>query len=105
MSIRNRHLLGYFVPTFLVFSSLSANAADWPVLRGPSHEPEPFRFDPSQIKKAPKEFLEDAPACTLYAGSTYNVEADGTIEMITHEITRFNGRKGIEKLGEYRHCF
>jgi tetratricopeptide (TPR) repeat protein len=102
MSIRNRHLLGYFVPTFLVFSSLSANAADWPVLRGPSHEPEPFRFDPSQIKKAPKEFLEDASACTLYAGSTYNFEADGTIETITHEITRFNGRKGIEKLGEYR---
>ena len=32
----------------------------------------------------------------------YLIEADGTIETISHEITRFNGRKGVEKLGEYR---
>ena len=42
------------------------------------------------------------PACILYSGTTHLVEADGTVETISHEITRLNGRKGIEKLGEYR---
>jgi hypothetical protein len=74
----------------------------WPVPRGPSHEPEPYHFDPAQLKRLPKEFLEDAAACVLYAGNTHLVEADGTIETITHEITRLNGRKGVEKLGEAR---
>ena len=49
-----------------------------------------------------RTFLDDAAACILYAGTTYLVEADGTVETITHEVTRLNGRKGVEKLGEYR---
>ena len=84
------------------FSSVHA-AGDWPVPRGPSHEPKPYRYDAKQWQSVPKEFLEDAAACLLYAGTTNLVEADGTIEMITHEIMRLNGRKGIEKLGEFRH--
>ncbi|HZV05289.1 MAG TPA: DUF3857 domain-containing protein [Gemmataceae bacterium] len=89
----------------ILLSSLSASlrAGDvWPVPRGPSHEPNPYRFDPDQIKRLPKTFLEDAAACVLYAGNTHLVESDGTIETITHEVTRLNGRKGIEKLGETR---
>jgi tetratricopeptide (TPR) repeat protein len=50
----------------------------------------------------PREFLEDAAACVLYAGNTHLVEPDGTVETITHDVTRLNGRKGIEKVGEYR---
>ncbi|HJT77739.1 MAG TPA: DUF3857 domain-containing protein, partial [Gemmataceae bacterium] len=79
-----------------------APAADWPVARGPSREPAPFRYDPAQWKQVPKAFLDDAPACILYSGTTYFVEADGTTETVTHDVTRFNGRKGIDKLGEYR---
>jgi tetratricopeptide (TPR) repeat protein/transglutaminase-like putative cysteine protease len=79
-----------------------APAAEWPVARGPSREPVPYRYDPKQVRKLPKAFLEDAAACNLYSGITYLVEADGTVETITHEIVRFNGRRGIEKLGEYR---
>jgi hypothetical protein len=30
------------------------------------------------------------------------IEPDGTIETITHEITRLNSRKAIQDLGEYR---
>ena len=45
--------------------------------------------------------MNDAPACTLYSGVTYVLEADGTIETICHEITRLNSRKAIDKLGEY----
>jgi tetratricopeptide (TPR) repeat protein/transglutaminase-like putative cysteine protease len=90
----------------LAFVPAAASAAtamtDWPVARGPSHEPAPFRYDPGLVKKLPRSFLEDAAACTLYSGNTYLVEADGTVEAISHEIVRFNGRKGIEKLGEYR---
>ncbi|HWG47318.1 MAG TPA: DUF3857 domain-containing protein [Gemmataceae bacterium] len=87
----------------LVGLAAPARSADaWPVPRGPSREPNPQRFDPAQIKRVPKEFLEDAAACVLYAGNTHLVEADGTVESITHEITRLNGRKGIEKLGETR---
>jgi tetratricopeptide (TPR) repeat protein len=77
-------------------------AVDWPVPRGPSHEPVPYRYDSKRLAAVPKAFLDDASACVLYAGSTYLVEADGTIETITHEITRLNGRKGVDKLGEYR---
>ncbi len=81
---------------------LTAPAEDWPVPRGPSREPAPFQFRPSLQNEIPKEFLEDVTACTLYSGTSHLVEADGTIETITHEITRLNGRKGIERLGEYR---
>jgi tetratricopeptide (TPR) repeat protein/transglutaminase-like putative cysteine protease len=80
----------------------AARAADWPVPRGPSHEPLPYHYDPAQWKKVPREFLDSAPACILYAGSTYLIEEDGTTETIVHDITRFNSRKGIDKLGEYR---
>jgi tetratricopeptide (TPR) repeat protein len=77
-------------------------ATGWPVARGPSREPDPFRYDPSKPPAVPRAFLDEAAACVLYAGSSYLVEADGTVESITHEITRLNGRKGVEKLGEYR---
>jgi len=80
----------------------TARGADWPVPRGASHEPAPYKYDAAQWKTVPKDFLDDAPACILHAGTSYLVDEDGTIETITHEVTRFNGRKGIEKLGEYR---
>lgn len=81
----------------------SAHAAgDWPIPRGPSHELVPYRYDPQQWQKVPRKFLEDAPACTLYAGITHLVEPDGTVETITHEITRLSSRKALDKLGEYR---
>jgi tetratricopeptide (TPR) repeat protein/transglutaminase-like putative cysteine protease len=79
-----------------------ADAEAWPVVRGPSREPVPFRYDPKQWKSVPREFLDDSAACTLYSGNTYLVEPDGTTEVVTHEITRLGGRKAIEKLGEYR---
>src|SRR6516164_1546438 len=89
-----------FVLALLPTLSTSLHAGDdWPVPRGPSHEPNPYRFDPTQVQRLPRTFLEDAAACVLYAGNTNLVEADGTIETITHEITRLNGRKGVEKLG------
>src|SRR5436309_12656887 len=83
--------------------ALPVAAADWPVARGPSREPDPFRYDPVAWKAVPHDFLDDAPACTLYAATTHLVEADGTVETITHDVTRLNSRKSIEKLGEYRH--
>src|SRR5438552_18783119 len=85
-------------------SSGSSRAEDdkpWPVTRGPSHEPAPSRYDPTILKNVPKEFLEDAPACILYTGVTHTAETDGTVETTTHEITRPNSRKSLEKLGEY----
>jgi tetratricopeptide (TPR) repeat protein len=82
--------------------ALSARAADWPVPREPANDPFAYRYDPAAWKRVPKDFLEDAPACVLYSENTYLVEADGTTETIVHDITRFNGRKGIDKLGEYR---
>jgi tetratricopeptide (TPR) repeat protein len=88
----------------LTFSLTPARAADeWPVPRGASREPNPYKYDPQQWKNVPKEFLEDSSACSLYAGTTNLVDADGTIETISHEVTRLNGRKAIEKLGEFRH--
>src|SRR5262245_17901642 len=85
-----------------VFSPLPALADVWPVPRGPSREPEPYRYDPQHLKKAPKEFLDDASACLVYFCTPYRVEPDGTVETTSHEVTRLNGRKGIAALGEYR---
>ena len=81
----------------------AARADDkWPVPVGPSHEPAPFHYDAKLWKDVPKEYLDDAAACILYAGTSYLVEPDGTTDTITHDVTRLNGRKGVEKLGEYR---
>lgn len=77
-------------------------AQTWPVPRGPARELVPYHYDAGVLKTVPKEFLEDAPACILYSGVTNLVEPDGMIETITHEITRLNSRKSLEKLGEYR---
>jgi hypothetical protein len=80
----------------------AARADDWPVPRGPSREPLPYRFDAKIVSSIPKDVLDDAYACVLYAGTTHLIESDGTVETISHEITRLQSRKGVEKLGEYR---
>ncbi len=92
-----------FVCSLAICSGLPEKArADWPVPRGPSHEPSPFRFDPNSLKSLPKEYVDDSAACILHAATIHLVESDGTVESIGHEVTRLNGRKGIEKLGEFR---
>lgn len=99
-----RHLFVVPLALALFAADRPSRAADsWPVTRGLSREPSPYRYDAKQWQAVPKAFLEDAAACVLYAGNTFLVEPDGTVENITHEITRLNGRKGVEKLGEYRH--
>jgi tetratricopeptide (TPR) repeat protein/transglutaminase-like putative cysteine protease len=94
----------WWVVFFLAAGTMPARAATkWPVARGPSHEPLPYRYDRARVKKLPRAFLEDPPACTLYTATTFLIEADGTVETIFHEIIRFNRRGGIEKLGEYQY--
>src|SRR5271163_1325074 len=100
---RSRWPLHVAAVVVFAFSTAAAPAADsWPVPRGASREPNPYRYDPKQWKSVPKEYLEDSAACVLYSCTTNLVDADGTVETISHEITRLNGRKGIEKLGEFR---
>ncbi len=84
------------------FLATGVRADDWPVPRGPSREPLPHRYDAKVLKTIPKDILDDASACILYAGTTHLIDPDGTVEAISHEITRLNSRKGIEKLGEFR---
>jgi tetratricopeptide (TPR) repeat protein len=97
-----RPLAAVLVGLVLVSCSSRAEEAKWPVPRGASREPSPYRYDPKALAKVPRDFLDDSVATVLYAGNTHIVEKDGTIETITHEITRLNFRKGVEKLGEYR---
>lgn len=92
----------WLVCLLLLAAASSLRADDWPIERGPSHEPAPFRFDSKLLKTIPKDVLDDATACILYSGTTHLIEPDGTVEAISHEITRLNSRKGIDKLGEYR---
>jgi tetratricopeptide (TPR) repeat protein len=82
-------------------ASVLAAPPEWPVARGPSHEPAPYRYDPADCQAVPRDFLDDYPACILYAATAHLVAADGTTENVTHEVTRLNGRKGVEKFGEY----
>ncbi|MFQ3592710.1 MAG: DUF3857 and transglutaminase domain-containing protein [Gemmataceae bacterium] len=72
------------------------------ITRGPSREPDPFRFQFKHVKELPKSLLDEATAIVLYAATTYRLEADGTIETTTHEVTRLNSRTAVEKLGEFR---
>jgi tetratricopeptide (TPR) repeat protein len=92
----------WMVVGLVCFVATGARADDWPVPRGPSHDPQPYLHDARALPRIPKEFLDDSQACVLYSGTTHLVEPDGTVEAISHEITRLNSRKGIEKLGEYR---
>src|SRR5262249_47423696 len=93
-------LLGLVLPFFLGAAGL-VRADGWPVPRGPSREPAPYRYDVNVWKTVPKAGLDDTSACILYYGTTHLVEADGTVEPVSHEVTRLNGRKGVERLGEY----
>src|SRR5262245_48860019 len=86
---------------FLLANLSTLRADDWPVPRGPSREPDPYRYEATAWSKVPKAFLEDSSAAVLFTSTTHFIERDGTIETICHEITRLNGRKGIEALGEY----
>jgi tetratricopeptide (TPR) repeat protein len=86
----------------VIVTVTSLRADDWPVPRGPSREPAPYRYDAKVLETIPKDVLDDSTACVLYSGTTNLIEPDGTVEAISHEITRLNSRKGIEKLGEYR---
>jgi tetratricopeptide (TPR) repeat protein/transglutaminase-like putative cysteine protease len=88
--------------TLLLTAQVGRAAVDWPVPRGASRELVRYQYDPAQWKNVPPEYLDDAPACVLYSGITYLVEADGTIETINHELTRLNSRKALQDLGEYR---
>src|SRR5262245_16828175 len=88
---------------FLVSPLAPAFASkEWPVPRGPSREPDAYTYNPADWKAVPKDFLEDAPACFLYAASTDLVEPDGTTESVVHEVVRLNSRKAVEELGEHR---
>ena len=97
--------IAQFALICLFLAGTAVRADDWPGPRGPSREPKPHQYDPKSLTEVPHEFLDDAPACILYSRTTHLIEPDGTTEAITHEITRFNGRKGIEKLGEYRSIY
>jgi tetratricopeptide (TPR) repeat protein len=96
----------YLLVAILLATASAARAQqDWPVPRGPANEPLPFTLDAKYLADVPRDFFEDAPACILFTRTTHLIESDGTVATIVHEITRFNGRKGIEKLGEYRSIY
>src|SRR5262245_56707497 len=90
---------GGWLALVFVLGFASARADDWPVPRAPGREPVPYRFHTKLLTQVPRSFLDDAAACILYSGVNYLIEEDGTLETVTHEITRLNGRKGIENLG------
>ena len=77
--VQKRSWLWAFGLILLGSACSAARAEGWPVQRGPSHEPDPYRYDAHKPPVVPKELLEDAAACVLYAGNTYLVEPDGTI--------------------------
>ena len=72
------HRRPWLIIACLVLAAGSVRADDWPVPRGPSREPQPFRFEPKALQNIPKEFLDDAQACVIYSGTTHLIEPDGT---------------------------
>jgi transglutaminase-like putative cysteine protease/tetratricopeptide (TPR) repeat protein len=88
----------------LAATAYPLDAADWPVPRGPSHEPEPFVFDSKKPPACPKEYLDDYGAVVLYSSTSHRLLDDGTLETTVHEVTKLNGRKAVEDLGEYHYA-
>src|SRR5437588_2795260 len=93
---------GFPALALIVLFAPPAAAQNWPVPYGPPRTPAEYRYDPAAWKAVPPDYLDDAPACILYSHSEYRLEADGTVETTCHELTRLNGRKGIEQVGEYK---
>src|ERR1700677_1775624 len=91
----------FFAPTTAAFAQVE-DKQEWPVPRGPSREPVPYRYNPAVLKTVPKAFFDDASACIIYTASSHRIEADGTVETTSHDITRLGSRKGIDSLGEYQ---
>src|SRR5215467_6978516 len=40
-----------------LLASVGARGAEWPVKRGPSHEPTPYKYDHAAWKDVPREYL------------------------------------------------
>src|SRR5437764_7770074 len=99
MSVRS--LRPVFVVLF-VAATARAESPPWPVPRGPARNPAPVTYDPATTKALPAGFLDDAPACVLFSGTTNRLLPDGTTEASTQELIRLNGRKGIDQMGEYK---
>src|SRR4051812_45148944 len=76
----------------LATSHVRAEGQEWPVARGPAKAPAPVAFAPAVCKRLPAAFLDDAPACVLFSGTTQRLLPDGTVETTTQELTRLNGR-------------
>ncbi len=91
-----------FAVLMLVPTRSRGEGQEWPVPRGPAKSAATVAFDPAVCKRLPAGFLDDAPACVLYSGTTHRLLADGTVETTTQELIRLNGRKGIDQLGEYK---
>jgi tetratricopeptide (TPR) repeat protein len=91
---------GILCGLFCLVVAPPAAAADWPVPRGPSREPAPYRYDVGRWTKVPKH-LRDGPACILYSGTTHLVENDGTVETVYHQVIRLNNRQGVSELCDY----
>jgi tetratricopeptide (TPR) repeat protein len=85
----------------LSVSSVRGEGQEWPVPHSPA-KASLCKFDPAACKKLPSGFLDDAPACVLFSGTTHRLLPDGTLESTTQELIRLNGRKGIDQLGEYK---
>jgi tetratricopeptide (TPR) repeat protein len=96
-----------FLRPFLVMGLALAPAIargegqDWPVLRAAA-KAALCTFDPAFCDTLPAGFLDDAPVCVLFSGTTHRLMPDGTVEMSTQELIRLNGRKGIDQMGEYK---
>lgn len=96
--------LGRRIVLFLLIAvgpELRAESPQWPVDRGPAPVAA-LAYDKTLLKSIPAAFLDDAPACVLYSGTTHHLLTNGTIESTSQELIRLNRRKGFEQFGEYK---
>jgi tetratricopeptide (TPR) repeat protein len=82
-------------------SAIRGEGQEWPVLRAAA-KAALCSFDPAFCDTLPAGFLDDAPVCVLFSGTTHRLFPDGTVEMTVQELIRLNGRKGIDQMGEYK---
>jgi hypothetical protein len=92
-----------WVGILLVAAPLSAEEK-WPVKRGPSREPTPYRYRREQLDNIPREFLEEADACIVYmadvrllSGPPHSQE-----EFVHHRVIRCNRAAAFPQVGEFR---
>jgi Domain of Unknown Function with PDB structure (DUF3857)/Transglutaminase-like superfamily len=95
-----------WVAVLFVVAPISAEER-WPVKRGPSPEPLPYRYQPGDLHQIPSEFLERDDGCIVYLADVRLIQVrpgePGALgDWVHHRVIRCNRPAAFFQVGEFR---